>query len=549
MTLKRITHDHETKIDHEDSQFSRVHYSKDKDFSFIPKERVWCLGVNKTDQIDFGDLHDSTSELKLEYLGIVTNCAETRSIHTLKSYRGVLNAIKYPSNLNELRTIYPQLAMGTKQNVLSVFSKGLELGYYNLQPIYDWLKKVRKKTEKHSFLDPEKGAYSDDENNSISYSLRITTDKFIQKFKNKNELHTPTSLNKLGVLISLHLIRGILRRPTQIVKMKWSDIRPINIDFNNDIIIPELTDVGGLHLRMFLGKRGDFRGYAEKRSITLTPELSNLIGLYYYHYLKSFIEHLKLQKIVLTKAEIVDIKNRLPFLFDLKLFSTNFKSKRSLFSSLGYNSKSFHKSAPNLNNLLQDFVSIHLSPLLRSDRLEASKLKVNNNRIRHTSFTNGSRKGLSPAQLAALGGVTEKAVRHYVDLTNEARVEINKALENNQILNSFGRISIAELHKSTGYIEVNEYDEEISVISNPNDCNSCKSILGKPLACYPCPNFKPLANANHQQYLEKAERKLLLNSKQNDAITTKRLRKIICYIKATILACQEFNSRDLKGDK
>lgn len=59
------------------------------------------------------------------------------------------------------------------------------------------------------------------------------------------------------------------------------------------------------------------------------------------------------------------------------------------------------------------------------------------------------------------------------------------------------------------------------------------------MGCYPCDNFRPLETANHQQYLDKAERKLAINSQSGHPATVKRLQTIILYIRVTIMLCEE----------
>ncbi len=69
------------------------------------------------------------------------------------------------------------------------------------------------------------------------------------------------------------------------------------------------------------------------------------------------------------------------------------------------------------------------------------------------------------------------------------------------------------------------------------------------MACYPCDNFRPLETANHQQYLDKAETKLVINSQSAHPATVKRLEKIILYIKVTIAICEERKTAKLGDEK
>ena len=531
-------------------ELRETHLAKNQAFSFVPIESMWTLDVQNTSVFDLSCVHSSTSEFKYYYLKVLAHFATKVSINTFRSYFFLLKRIDFTSDINEFKQFYGRLEESYKLNIRPIFTKANELFPHVFEPFNKFLNSNKVKKRDSNFLDPNKGAYSDEENASISYALRLATDKITSEFKGNKSVQTPSKINSLGVLLGHHLMRGILRRPTQLVKMKWSDVLPVGVSFNDLLSSPVISDKEALHVRIFKGKRGDFRGYAEKRSIRLEAELSNLVRLYYYQYMKAFVETLSKQNINLNKDELREIKGRLPFFYDLSLFSTNFQDKNNLFKSLSMKSSAFHKTDTNLNSLLQGFDKSYLSPHLKSERIESYKLKVNNNRIRHTALTNGARKNMPSEALAAITGVTMGAVTPYVDLTNDARAEIDNALANNHILNNFGRISVVELQSEPGYIQLNEFEEEIGVIESPNDCSSCKSNLGKPLACYPCSNFKPLAEADHQYYLDKAERKLLLNSGEGiNPLATRKLREIVLYIKATMAACKEWKFKRLESTR
>ena len=69
------------------------------------------------------------------------------------------------------------------------------------------------------------------------------------------------------------------------------------------------------------------------------------------------------------------------------------------------------------------------------------------------------------------------------------------------------------------------------------------------MGCYPCDNFRPLETANHQQYLDKAERKLAINSQSGHPATVKRLQTIILYIRVTIMLCEERKTMKVGAQK
>lgn len=533
-----------------DSELFKPHLAKNQAFTFVPAENSWMLDVHISDTFDLSSLHESRSELKLHYLKLLTKAAKRIAPTTFKNYLLALEGAKYPSSLGELKQQYPRLSQGYQRCLKAIYSKARDAGYTELSLFADFLDEVGIKGGGSKFLDPKKGAYSDKESASLSYAFRVTTDKFLNAYNNCNKMNTPTEINQLGSLVAHHLMRGILRRPTQLANLKWSDFRPVGVRFNESISSPDLSDSDALHVRVFKGKRGNFRGYAEKRSIRLEPELSSLVFLYHHHYLQTFIDILDKQEVSLTRGELTEIRGRLPVFADLSLFSTDYKDKETLFKLLSMNSKTFHKSSTNLGTQLNDFTKAHFKRHLQSERIDNSKLSVSNNRIRHTALTNGARKGCTGAELAALTGVTPGAVRPYVDLTNEARLEIDEAFSDNRILNDFGRIPIVELQSQSGFIQLNEFDEEIAVIANPHNCSSCKSNLGKPLGCYPCPNFKPLAEGNHKYYLDKAERKLALNSESNSSLLpTRKLREVVLYIQATIEACSSWKCKTMDENR
>lgn len=527
-----------------DPEMHEVHYARNKGFSFIPSEDNWMLDEHVPDSFSLACLHESESEYKLLYLKVLAYLATFIAPNTFLGYFYSLKSVEFPANINEFKQRFVRLSEGEQKKLRSFYNHCKKLGCSQLIPFADYISEVKIFQSGSNFLDPEKGAYTDKENSSISYAFRVTTDKLISAFSNLNQIHTSTQVNQLAILVAFQLLRGVTRRPSQLVQLKWSDVRAIGVGFDKSIKSPELKDLDAIHIRFFKSKRGDFRGFAEKRSIRLSEQLSALLILYRHHYLKTFIEALTQQGINLNKVELTEIISRLPIFPTSSIFTLNFKDKETLFKSLSIHNKSLHKTTDALKNLLNTFSKLHFALYLQSERIDSTKIKVSNNRIRHTVLTNGARKGMIAAELAAITGVTIYAVKAYVDLTNEARADIDNAMLNNKILNSFGRISVVELQSQTGFMQLNEFDEEVAVISAPHDCSGCSSGLSKPLGCYPCHNFKPLVDANHHYYLEKAERKLVLNSALGVSPTaTRKLTEVIIYIKETIKACEAWKCK------
>lgn len=547
MTRNRDTLNHKSYI--VAPELLRVHYAKNQTFSFTPSEDIWRLDVRNCDTFDLSSIHESQSEYKASYLKVLTYFAERLAPPSFKNYLNKLRSYEYPDNLCHFKQLYPRIPSGNQTILRALYARAKALNIVELIPFADFLIEVGTDNPGSKFLDPKKGAYSDKENASISYAFRVTTDKLLRTYNNSMQMNSLTEVNELGVLVAHHLMRGILRRPTQLIALKWSDFRSLGVGFHHTINSPELIDSELLHVRIFKGKTGDFRGYAEKRSIRLESDLSSLIILYHRNYMQLFTYRLNERGIRLNNEELSDLRGRLPVFPDVKLFTMQF-NKQTLLTSLSMNTKSFHKSSSTLWELLSDFSKRHFTSHLRSERVDSEKLTVGNNRIRHTALTNGARKGNEGAELAQLTGVTLDAVKPYIDLSNDARREIDEALSDNRMLNQFGRIPVVDLQSQPGFVHLNELDEEIAIITAPHDCNSCKSDLGKPLGCYPCPNFKPLATANHQYYLDKAERKLALNSSSNtNSLTFRKLREIVIYIQATILGCSAWKHKKMESSQ
>ncbi|WP_268809492.1 hypothetical protein [Vibrio parahaemolyticus] len=184
---------------------------------------------------------------------------------------------------------------------------------------------------------------------------------------------------------------------------------------------------------------------------------------------------------------------------------------------------------------------------VESDRTPNKHLALQNNRWRHTQLTQAALQGFSQAQIAYITGVTVEAIIPYLDLKAPERVKIDQAYAGNHIIKRFDTISVKELQKNQDFLVKSPFDEEIGYKLNPANCSSCKSKGSAPMGCYPCDNFRPLETANHQQYLDKAERKFEINSQSGHPSTVKKLNKIIIYIKATIALCEERKTLKLRG--
>jgi hypothetical protein len=132
-----------------------------------------------------------------------------------------------------------------------------------------------------------------------------------------------------------------------------------------------------------------------------------------------------------------------------------------------------------------------------------------------------------------------QSIQSYLDLKAPERVIIDQAFAGNSVIRRFDSISSKELQQHPGFVVKSPFDEEMGHKLNPANCASCQSKGAAPMGCYPCDNFRPLETANHQPYLDKAERKLAINNQSAHPATVKRLQTIITYIRVTIALCEE----------
>ena len=139
--------------------------------------------------------------------------------------------------------------------------------------------------------------------------------------------------------------------------------------------------------------------------------------------------------------------------------------------------------------------------------------------------------------------VTVPAARHYVDLDYESRRQI----DTKYIGNVFLRKAFCN-----PLIEVSECDEVILDSNfnpvggshNKKSCINCSTVLGRPLGCYGCPNFRPILEADHRSVLVIAEEKLAINrgSLVNPLLarSIEKLERQIVWVKLTISICDEY---------
>ncbi|MNP01699.1 hypothetical protein D3C76_935230 [compost metagenome] len=87
---------------------------------------------------------------------------------------------------------------------------------------------------------------------------------------------------------------------------------------------------------------------------------------------------------------------------------------------------------------------------------------------------------------------------------------------------------------------------------NERVCYNCSTVMGRPLSCYGCPNFRPILEADHRSVLEAAEDKLTVNRNALlNPLHTRSIEKLerqIVWVKLTIAVCDETLARQRSID-
>ncbi|MGO2356006.1 MAG: hypothetical protein ACTH58_14890 [Marinomonas foliarum] len=525
--------------------------SKDKGYEFDLFSDEWVLGYKKTLYLIW--MNKLNSDVFLDLRLAIAHAAKHYPFKSLNTYVCILKTICLYLEPAEFEAWWITLTIYKKsvRRTLYVFC-AREIGYQSdtLTPLYNAIKDENLSGNRgpSSILDERKGAYSEIERDNILEAVRVETLKALD-----NKFTTVKAFTRLRNILACQLMIAIVRRPIQIVHLKWCDLLRVGQSFksqkcSNTDWLPLtqhlFSDVEQFHLRTFKGKDGQFRGNAESRSHRLEPNLSELLLQYYKVYETYLYAVLSRSKIELSKSEMKELMQRLPLIPDQSLFFAQFESKQSLFHSVSFTSESFH-----LTSLAKNFLYLFSQVLeVKSDRIIDSPLVLMNNRWRHTILTTAAWLGLSPTQIAAITGVSNEAIKAYIDLKVPERVKIDEAFADNHVIKRFDSLPSKLLLQHPDFIVKSPFDEEIGHKLDPVNCSSCKSKGAAPMGCYPCDNFRPLETANHQQYLDKAERKLAINSQSGHPATVKKLQTIIVYIRATITLCEDRKTQKLKDD-
>lgn len=525
----------------------RTFQSKEEGYEFDLFSDEWVLGYKKTLKLKWMISLD-----KNVFLDLRLTIAHAAKHYPYKSISSCICTLKTICNYLDPTTFeswWLTLTKTRKKNIRDVLVmltyRSSEYRSNICTPLYDIVKdeNLGRIDRSKSILDETSGAYSEIERDNLLEALRLET---LNALDSNHRLITTKSFTRLRNVLACQLIVAIVRRPTQLVQIKWCDLLPVGQAFKShkesDHDWEPLTqhlfsDVEQLHLRTFKGKDGQFRGNAESRSHRLEPNLSELLLQYYQVYETHLCASLNQKGIVLSCNETKELMQRLPLFPEQVLFTTEFEVKENILQTFSHISYTFHIFPDSLIGCITYLFKYKLD--IKSDRISHKPLIFLNNRWRHTVLTLAAWMGLSRAQISAITGVSVSAIEHYIDLKAPERVKIDEAFAGNSIIRRFDLVSSKQLQQHPDFKVKSPFDEEMGYKLNPANCASCQSKGAAPMGCYPCDNFRPLESANHQQYLSKAERKLAINRQSAHPATIKRLETVVLYIKATIALSEE----------
>ena len=359
--------------------------------------------------------------------------------------------------------------------------------------------------EKSKSSDFSKGPLTAIEFDSLAQQVNFKIDAINWSDEHTFDFYSSQKFGQIRNVIATKLMISILRRPIQISLSKWSDLIPVGESFNDNNIdsVNEVGVVGekALQIRVFKAK--------EKQNILQNrdnPEayplpLHEIFSKELTSYKKLFFEGVKL--LFITNGIEADDKstllamNDMPVFPDYDLFNIKFNSVQVLNKIFIQQSNSYHISEGSISDAIRRYK-------LLSDRSPYCYASSNN--LRHTVLTRAAQNGLDTAHLAKITGVTEPAVRHYIDLDYKSRRMIDDIYMGNTFLKQAFNTPIKYISENGELI----LDQNFNAIGEAHikaTCNKCLAKLGKPLGCYGCLNFHPFLEADHYSVLNAAIKK------------------------------------------
>ncbi|HEJ4836735.1 TPA: hypothetical protein SL610_006274 [Pseudomonas aeruginosa] len=499
------------------------------------KGRLLCV-----DWVHSSNMSDNDRELILDVFVhyIRTSAASTASGVAGKVKPFLINGI--PS-LSRVKSIWSGLNASNKKGLNQFFGTLSRQGNAQFSEYHKYTSANLDK-EKGNALDPSSGALSDIEFDSLAKQVNKNllefdwvADRVLSYFQ------SPGLYGRLRNLVTNKLLLSVVRRPIQIAIMKWADLIPSGASFNDEGIraADEIGTVGGqtLQLRVFHAKskgKQYSRESPERYPVHLSEYLSKTLTDYKGIVLEGLTLLMESEGIELDQSEMLNLMKDIPMFPDVSLFDLRFDSLDLFKGLFTPRSSAYHVS---------ETAVAHAMRVVQVTSDRTSDCMATSNRIRHTVLTRGAQDGLPAVQLAKMTGVTVPAARHYIDLDYISRREIDSKFIGNEFLKKIFSIDLTVVQGDDEIIVDSKFNP-VGGARNKRSCSTCSTLLGRPLGCYGCPNFRPILEADHQSVLADAEDKLAVN--RNSLVnplysrSTEKLERQIAWVRLTIAVCDEY---------
>ncbi|WP_197469432.1 hypothetical protein, partial [Oleiphilus sp. HI0125] len=247
--------------------------SKVEGYEFDLFSDEWVLGYKKTLYLEWMNTLDSDVFLDLRLA--IAHAAKYYSCNSLNVHVSILKTLcQYlePATFDAWWLTLTDYKKKVRYTLYAFCQRSPEHRSEVLIPLYDLVKEenLGRWDSSKNILDETTGAYSEIERDNLLEALRIETLHALD-----NEFATTKSFTRLRNILACQLMVAVVRRPTQLVQLKWCDLLRVGQAFtshkehNRDwqpLTQHHFSDVEQLHLRTFKGKDGGFRRNAESRS-------------------------------------------------------------------------------------------------------------------------------------------------------------------------------------------------------------------------------------------------------------------------------------------